>query len=1058
MSDTSQISLKSILALSMLFLISTNLYTQQFQPKKSHSISSSNEIISSVPTIGTLTVIAVMIEFQPDSNDLTSGTGIFDGGLPYLENEPTNIDPLPHNKAYFEAHLDFADNYFQQSSDGQLNIDYQIIPTVYRLDKEMKEYSPTGKTFTNEKLAALIVDSWTKVDENNGFDDIDLTGLDPDNTAFIIFHAGIGRDIELVGTSLDITPQDIPSIILKKNDLANLLKQPDFTGIQVANGNFRVTNSLIIPRTESRRGLDIQENEFVFPLSINGLLCASLGNHLGLPDLFNTETGDSGIGRFGLMDGAGFFSYQGLFPPEPSAWEKVFLGWVTPFQITNQTQGEITLTASSTNDLNNIARYNLSSTEYFLLENRYRDLNDDGVTLTIRKNDGTEVDTTFTNDNDTFVFQESDFDDLFEQGVLVNVSDFDWSLPGGYDIGPDNTEGTADDRFLNGGILIWHIDESLINKKLSQNIGVNSNPNRRGIDLEEAEGSQNIGKPLVGALDNSAAFGIPFDFWWSGNNFTVITQGNEIKLYQNEFTPETFPNTNSNSGAKTFVRFYDFSDNLPTATFKVEKFTDLNFGFNQVLALTENNSDFFTESNTYHDFYPLSMGLHTAGTDSFLVIPRNQDLTSIRISDASNTSYNLSSSSNQQPVLGNEFITALNPISASNFLVTAFQWNPGTESFDQSWQVDTTANNGFISSQNGDSLFLDFTDIALDPLSGNNLPKQSNASFRSEIANNEHASINGQSISFQNSDMLDFLSASTNRVYSGVIKGESENSYYIFEDDAFILADPFKTDPFTVIFTEYGAEWPAINEEFEFIRVNRTQNTISGYNRNGAVLDNMPIEAPENIKFIGTPLLADITGDNIQDIIVIGQDEFSMNIYGYQKDGALIDGFPLFVGAVTQQNTQPIHPIFIDNTLYAVSHVGDIKAWRFESFTRSVWPSRYGKNIFNKVSASVSANDPNGDTNTFSILNKKETYNWPNPADQETNLRFQLEEAGQVEINIITQSGRLVFKNTYQVNGGAPEEILLDTSSWGSGAYFAMVKATVDGKSESKLIKIAVAH
>ena len=1058
MPDNSPFFLKSILALSMLFLISLNSYSQQFKPKKSHPISSVNVIAPSVPTTGTLNVIAVMIEFQPDANDLTSGTGVFDGGLPYLENEPTNIDPLPHNQAYFESHLDFASNYFQQSSDGQLTIDYQILPTVYRLDKEMKAYSPTGKTFTNEKLASLIVDSWSKVEESNGFDDINLTGLNPDNTAFIIFHAGIGRDIELVGTSLDITPQDIPSITLKKNDLASLLEQPNFDGIPVANGAFRVTNSLIIPRTESRRGLDIQENEFVFPLSINGLLCASIGSHLGLPDLFNTETGESGIGRFGLMDGASFFSYQGLFPPEPSAWEKIFLGWVTPFQISEETIGDVSLSASSSNDLNNIARYNLSSSEYFLLENRYRDLNNDGVTLTIRKNDGTEVQQTFTNDNDTFIFQESDFDDLFEKGVLINVSDFDWSLPGGFDIGPDNNEGTADDRFLNGGILIWHIDESLIDKKLENGIGVNSDPNRRGVDLEEAEGSQDIGKPLNGALDNSAAFGIPFDFWWAGNNFTVITLGNEIKLYKNEFTPESFPNTNSNSGARTFVRFYDFSENLPTATFKIDEFTDLDFGFDQVLSITENNSDFYTESNNYHDFYPLSTGFYTSGIDSFIVIPRNQNITAIRISDPSNTSYQISSASNQQPLISDQIITALNPVTASNFLVTSFDWNAVTESFDQIWQVDTTANNGFLSSQDGDSLFLDFTNVALDPANGNNLPKQSTSTFRSEIVNNEYASIDGQSINFVGSDILDFLSSSSNRIYTGVIKGESDNSYYIFEDDAFILADPTKINPFRVLFEEYGAEWPAINEDFEFIRVDRLQNTVTGYNRNGAVLDNMPIDAPENTAFVGTPLLADITGDNVQDIIVTGQDEFSLNIYGYQKDGTLIEGFPLFVGAVTDQNNQPIHPRFIDNTLYAVSHVGDIKAWEFDNFTTSEWPARYGKNSFNKVSATVTGNDPNNGEGTFSILNKNETYNWPNPADEETNLRFQVKEAGQVEITIITQSGRLVFKNTYQANGGAPEEVLLDTSTWGSGAYFAMIKATVNGDSESKLVKIAVAH
>jgi hypothetical protein len=110
------------------------------------------------------------------------------------------------------------------------------------------------------------------------------------------------------------------------------------------------------------------------------------------------------------------------------------------------------------------------------------------------------------------------------------------------------------------------------------------------------------------------------------------------------------------------------------------------------------------------------------------------------------------------------------------------------------------------------------------------------------------------------------------------------------------------------------------------------------------------------------------------------------------------------------------------------------------------------------VSAEINPNGSQNGNTSFSILNNEETYNWPNPADQETNLRFQLEQPGQVEIQIINQSGRLVYKEILQANGGTPEEVMLDTSGWGSGAYFAMVKATVNGKSESKLVKIAVAH
>ncbi len=1037
-----------------IFNFSEAVTAQKITPKLSHSINSVNQTASKVPTTGTLDVIAIMVEFQPDTNDLTSGTGIFEGGLPYLEEDPTNIDPLPHNRPYFEAHLEFAKNYFEQSSDGQLTLDYRVLPELYRLDKEMKEYSPTGKTFTNEKLAQLVVDSWTKVEESGGFD---ATGLDPENTAFVIFHAGIGRDIELVGTSLDITPQDIPSITLKKENLADLLDNPNFDGISINNGTFRVTNSLIIPRTESRRGLDVQENPFVFPLSINGLLCASIGSHLGLPDLFDTETGNSGIGRFGLMDGAGFFSYQGLFPPEPSAWEKQFLGWITPFEITASTTGDISLSASSANDLNNIARYNLSSSEYFLLENRHRDPEQDGVTLTIRKSDGTEVQQTFTNDNDTFVFQESDFDDLFEEGVLIDVSNFDWSLPGGLDVGEDDNAGTEDDRLLNGGILIWHIDESVIEKKMTQNIGVNSNTKRRGVDLEEADGAQDIGKPIEGALDNAPAFGIPFDFWWSGNDFRVVSRGNTTQLYRNEFSPETFPNTNSNSGARTYIRFFDFSDNLPTASFRIESFNELNFGYTQTQGFRIDSADFYTERDEYLTFFPLSIGNFTTVNDTFIVIPGNTGLSVIRLNDNLPQVYNIDNSSNQQPFLDGRLITATNPASVENVQITAYDWNPGTESFEQTWQRDTTANNAFLSSQSGDSLFLDYTDIVLNPATGGVFTNQASADFRSEIINNSFARIDEQNVSFTGNSILDFLSTSSNRLYVGTIKGESETLYYIFEDDALIIADPTKTNPFTVLYNEYAAEWAAFSKNFEIFRINRLDNALTGYNRNGAILNSMPVDPDEDVVFIGTPLLADITGDNAQDILVVGQDPFSINIYAYQKDGTPIEGFPLFVGDVIDKNTQPIHPFFLDNTLYAVSHTGDIKAWEFTNFTSSDWPSRYGINPYNKVSAEINA-EINDGSDTFSILNKIETYNWPNPADDQTNIRFQTEGQGEVEINIIDLGGKIVFKNRYPVNGGTPEEIQINTSTWGSGAYFAMIKATVNGQSESKLIKIAVAH
>lgn len=78
---------------------------------------------------------------------------------------------------------------------------------------------------------------------------------------------------------------------------------------------------MIIPSTELRE-LQLLSGNTLIELGINGLLAASFGSYLGLPDLFNTSNGKTAIGRFGLMDGQSLFSYNGIFPPEPSAWEK----------------------------------------------------------------------------------------------------------------------------------------------------------------------------------------------------------------------------------------------------------------------------------------------------------------------------------------------------------------------------------------------------------------------------------------------------------------------------------------------------------------------------------------------------------------------------------------------------------------------------------------------------------------------------------------------------------------------------------------------------------------
>lgn len=1034
---------------------------QSIQVQRSHSLQTENSSTLSENVLeapDSITVVAVRVSFQADENRLTSGDGTFgENSLPYLENNNITIDPLPHDRSYFEAHLEFAKNYFAKASDDQLTVEYRVLPDIYQLDNPMEVYSPTGETFSNEQLAYLARDTWEKVEENGGFETADLN---PDQTAFIIFHAGVGRDIQLTGTTLDITPQDIPSISLDHNALSTLLDDPSFSGFPINGGTFRISNSLILPRTLSRHGEDITGTEFVLQLSINGLICASIGSYLGLPDLFDTETGDSGIGRFGLMDGESFFSYRGLFPPEPSGWEKKRLGWQDTFILSIQTESEVQLPAASLTNPVSIAQYNLSSDEYFLVENRHRDPMNDGAILTIRRPDGSLAEQSFSNNDETFVNQEQGFEDLLEPGVLVDVDNFDWSLPGGLDIGSDGMARTGDDRFLNGGILIWHIDEAVIRKEI-ENQRVNANPERRGIDLEEADGAQDIGRAVSETFSNQAR-GWTFDFWWNGNDARVITlQDDTLTLYENRFSFDTRPSNHSNTGAKSYFEFFEFSDNRPIATFRVRPISgDLLTPVSLPEELVPGGNTYIDQDETYRSHYPPELSVYVSQSDSFLIIPTRSSVYALSLNTENSSYFNFNQPEPQQPYLGNQLIFANTPDETPGINLNAWNWN-GTE-WQNSWQAAAPANLGFLSSIDDDTLHIDFTTGRLLIENGMELPDLSAPQQSSVPASGKTSILEPGNITITDSNFSQSVDTQVPRIYSGLLQPEpGRDAFYLFTNTFFQIIDIESNDPVQTIAESSFLGWPALvdfdaDQRTDILYIDRETGQLAGKHISGAFMEFFPISPPGGTRFTGTPLIADIDGDESQDVLVVAQDSISMTIHAFDRQGKSKENFPLFVGSVENADAQPIHPIIHNQTLFAVSQTGDLKAWKFPNMQNVLWDSRYGNEPYNKITGRISGSET--PLLPTELLVPEETYNWPNPASDITNIRYQIREAGTVEIKIITPSGRIVFDETFEASGGTPEEQQITTSGWGNGIYFAMITATAGGQQERKLIKIAIIH
>ena len=487
----------------------------------------------------TLHVLAVMVQFPPDSDPYTTG----DGKFQLTPDAEAHTDPPPHDSRYFRGKLQFVRNYFRAASHGRLTIAGTLLDSVITVARPESAYAPPLIGDDLRKLANLAAETWHIVD--SVYPATPFAAYD----AFVLFHAGVGRDIDLISVAgQNLTPNDIPSITFDSSGFAAAFGTPAFSGFPVG-GGFRIRNTIVLPETESRTigsGLGAQRIE----LGINGLFAASVGSVLGLPDLFDTRTGNSGIGTFGLMDPAGIFAFNGIFPPLPSAWERLEFGWATALDLSSDTSALRLAAVGSSAAADTILRVRVSATESYLIENRNRDVRGDGQTVHFLRSDGV-LDSLHTNVDRTGFFL-ADVSGI--TGSVIDVDDFDWALPGTI----DSTDAThhAD----GGGILLWHIDEALVAERRGTNT-INADPNHRGIELVEADGSKDIGQSYGSFTAGSGSeYGSPYDCWFNGN---------VAPPYMNRFDGSSTPNSNSVDGAASLISISAFSARSPHMTFQL---------------------------------------------------------------------------------------------------------------------------------------------------------------------------------------------------------------------------------------------------------------------------------------------------------------------------------------------------------------------------------------------------------------------------------------------------------------------------------------------------------
>ncbi|MCU7495080.1 MAG: T9SS type A sorting domain-containing protein [Ignavibacteria bacterium] len=955
-----------------------------------------------------LRILAVLVEFQEEKPEdpTTVGNGKF-GSIYTAQYGNSILDPLPHDESYFSLHLKFAQNYFRAVSNGNLTLSYTVLPKV-TVSKRIRDYAPAANSSDLTSLGTLAKEVWPLAKEQNP--GIDFSSYD----AFVIFHAGVGRDISIPGSLGN--DRDLPSVYLSDNMFRNTIGG-DLSGLPLnRDGKY---NTMIIPETESREIEDITGAKNLLQISINGLVVSSIGSHLGLPDLFDTKTGLSAIGRFGLMDGQAIFTFSGLFPPEPSPWEKMFLGWTVPVEanINGGTLNLKALRAAQPGDTT-LIKVPINSREYYLVENRSRDALKNGavVTYVVGQDTLTRV---FPKDTSGFSYESADS----LKGVVINVDEYDWAVPG-------------------NGIVVWHIDENVINEKISTNT-INTDKFRRGVDVEEADGVQEIGEKFTTILgDEVVGEGTEFDFWYKSNPSTLFT---------NRFSFDTQPPARTNSGANSLVTMSNFSDVSDKMSF------NLSFGDTVVKPLAYRKLPFGLSS-----LRALGLNLYALKGTSLLRLSSMNGTILDSVTAFSSAALAASQAASEEVVAGivgnrlkgyiynganavtAEQVLSENPSTAPAITegentqrLIAFGTEKGKVVF---YAPGTASAPGFtlIREEHLPSLDFPVLNLALDG---------TNYSAFYKVAEGSYGLIDPlkKEYFFTSPAVKIALTKDKNGNYVTVVL-TSDNEISVLSNGEFLKTINLRALGDSAVTSFSLGDLKQNGENYVII----SGKNLNALNLRGAQADNFPFEDPQGIGFNSTPLVFYNNQLGATEILAVTKDgrTFAVNA----ATGRVIKGFPVSSGQRVSTN-----PVLFNTDRTALSLVTADSL--FYTYTVSsgaeniYWASENGSSSGNSFLAQAQY------TNRQSVFMPKErAYNWPNPVyGEQTNIRYFVSEDSKIEIKIFDLAGDLVAELSDNARGGLDNETVWNVSGVQSGVYFARIQATgVTGKTENNTVKIAI--
>ena len=930
-------------------------------------------------------ILALRVDFIEEDPDhyTTSGVGKFDLSNYYEDADVQDRyyhpwDIPPHDNLYFAHHLTALDTYWRTVSDNKISISFDIWPKTrdgaYTMTEKNKFYK-YGNGRTDEETYRKLVELFREAVTECKKQEGDNIDFSEYDT-FLIIHAGIGSETSGV-------LNDIPSAFIDKTDIEKYAKGLKIDGMEFDNG-------IIVPEMISQTGTG----------GLNGLLAQMFGYRLGLPSMSNNEDGLPGAGGWCLMDTGSMawgYSTRGFVPTHPCIWSKIELGIVEPVVVTSDTTIDIAATHVST-DMPKALKISITGDEYLLVENRYRPVSRDSLAIA-----------EYSDENSSGVWL----------GGPAGSAYYESYIPG-------------------SGILIWHINESIIKEKRGSG-AINNDPYRRGIDLLEADSQEDIGALFSIGDDRSE-----YAEGWDGDTYK---SNGDYKL-----SPYTRPNSGSMWGGESgitvqvldepgevmrvSVSFSGKMEGFPVSVGSAQTVTAVDLNGDDIDELITTDQDSLRIVDTHGTIIfrskatgaPAAFKYNSSGKN-YLAVPvdgsleilgmNGSSIESIKkwetifkrgylVSDGSVLSRELSSTA--QLLVGERFVDNGITESSRIYIIEPMEFT-GT----QVVSLPDTAHIRSMASAN------DFVAVLGEnnTLYFGNIPDEELKSFT--IDSEE---VGGPVLADLDRDDSYEVIVSTDR---NLLIYRSDGTY-----DTAMFNDSPVGAPIVADLDDDG--YPEI--------IQSTEKQVCAFRNKGIPVNGFPFDLPpgdSKESIVSQPIVADMNNDGTLDIAITTS---NMRMIVYRPNGIVTNGFPLTLQSNVTNTTLIFKRAASDSIALAyVTTDGQLMAHDLGTVIDDdlyVWPM-YGGN------ASLTSTLLNGQiASEVQATAPFECYCYPNPITG-TAGRFRITptESTDCTITVYTADGRQVFKHYLsesELSPGVPNEISMDASELASGLYIARIK------------------